>query len=396
MFPQGYFYILSCKHGFALDVQDGSTKEDSNIIVWPQKFEDSDNQLWSYVNGRLINKKSNHAVDIRSSAFKKDKVIVQNKQKDKNQSQYWSFDQGFICSQEYPSMVFDIKGDSEKGGAQVLLYKRKESDNLNQKWYIEPYHDIEASLNLAVKDVQLNKKEGFGLPQPGYAAQPGAPPELKSVPVNNSIAGVGYGQPSSSASLTTPTPTTSGPTAESHNNYGGPTPPPKDYGTSQFAPPTHSVSSSSLYSNPPPPSDAYPPPPPPSDAYPPPQSTPYPPPQPNAYPPPQSNAYPPPQSNPYPPPNNNSYPPSSNNNSYPPPPSDYPPYSQQQQQQSIPVGSPGGYPPQSSQDATPGVGGFFLPPPNSPPPSQMPGMPSSQMNYPPPANNHGYYPPPPQ
>ncbi|CAO3617691.1 unnamed protein product [Cunninghamella echinulata] len=399
MFPQGYFYILSCKHGFALDVQDGSTKEDSNIIVWPQKFEDSDNQLWSYVNGRLINKKSSHAVDIRSSAFKKDKVIIQNKQKDKNQSQYWNFDQGFICSQEYPSMVFDIKGDSEKGGAQVLLYKRKESDNLNQKWYIEPYHDIEASLNLAVKDVQLNKKEGFGLPQPGYAAQPGAPPELKSVPVNNSIAGVGYGQPSSSASLTAPTPTTSGPTAEpSYNNYGGPTPPPKDYGTSssQFSPPTQSASSSSLYSNPPPPpppSDAYPPPPPPSDAYPPPQSNPYPPPQSNPYP-------PPPQSNPYPPSNNNNpYPPPPNNNPYPPPPSDYPPYSQQQQQQQqqpIPVGSPGGYPPQSSQDATPGVGGFFLPSANSPPTSHMPGMPPSQMNYPPPANNHGYYPPPPQ
>lgn len=67
MFPEGYFYILSRKHGFALDVYDGQTKvmsifehffffcqelnifvllqqEGANLIVWPQKFQDSDNQ----------------------------------------------------------------------------------------------------------------------------------------------------------------------------------------------------------------------------------------------------------------------------------------------------------------------------------------------------------------
>ncbi|KAI8340559.1 ricin B lectin domain-containing protein [Chlamydoabsidia padenii] len=190
MFPKGYFYILSRKNGFALDVYDGQIKEDANIIVWPQKFEDSDNQLWSYDNGRLINKKSGHALDIRSSAFKKDKAIVQNKRKDNNQSQFWLFDQGFLCSQEYPSMVFDIKGDSEKGGAQVLLYKRKETDNLNQQWYLEPYHDIESSLNMATKTISLHKKEGFGLPRLGYGAEVGIPPELTKLPDDIKVAGV--------------------------------------------------------------------------------------------------------------------------------------------------------------------------------------------------------------
>lgn len=33
MFPEGYFYILSRKHGFALDVYDGQTKVISSFAV---------------------------------------------------------------------------------------------------------------------------------------------------------------------------------------------------------------------------------------------------------------------------------------------------------------------------------------------------------------------------
>ncbi|ORZ12777.1 ricin B lectin domain-containing protein [Absidia repens] len=205
MFPKGLFYILSRKHGFALDVYDGQTKEDANIIVWPQKFEDSDNQLWTFDEGRLVNKKSGHVLDVRSSVFKKDKAIVQCKRKDKDQSQFWQFDQGFICSQEYPSMVFDIKKDNDKGGAHVILYKRKNSDNLNQQWYLEPYHNIESSLNMAVKSVSLHKKEGFGQPQHGYGAQIGVPPELKVLPNDIKVVGVGNNV-ASSPTLSKPLP----------------------------------------------------------------------------------------------------------------------------------------------------------------------------------------------
>ncbi|KAI8384677.1 ricin B lectin domain-containing protein [Radiomyces spectabilis] len=202
MFPQGYFYILSRKHGFALDVYDGQTKEDANIIVWPQKFQDSDNQLWKYENGQLINKKSGHALDIRSSAFKKDKVIVQNKRKPNHHPQEWIFDNGFICSQAYPTMVFDIKGDSEKGGAQVLLYKRKESDNMNQLWYFEPYQHFEGALNLATTSISLHKKADFGQPRLGYGAEVGVPPQLKKLPDNCKVAGVG-GEPTPTPSANT-------------------------------------------------------------------------------------------------------------------------------------------------------------------------------------------------
>ncbi|KAI9243756.1 ricin B lectin domain-containing protein [Sporodiniella umbellata] len=191
MFPQGEFYILSRKHGFALDVYDGQTKDDANIIVWPQKFQDSDNQLWSFVNGRLINKKSGHALDISSSAFRRDKTIVQKKVKTSKQSQEWVYDQGYICSKEYPTLVLDIKGDSEKGGAQILLYKKKDEDNLNQQWHFESYQQFEHTLNMATTTQPLHKKEGFGQPRLGYGAEVGIPEELKKLPDDIKVAGVG-------------------------------------------------------------------------------------------------------------------------------------------------------------------------------------------------------------
>ncbi|KAG1355714.1 hypothetical protein G6F62_002262 [Rhizopus arrhizus] len=143
------------------------------------------------------------ALDISSSAFRKDKTIVQKKVKPNKQSQEWVYDQGYICSKEYPTLVLDIRGDSEKGGAQILLYKRKDSDNLNQLWHFEPYGQFEHTLNMATTSLPLHKKEGFGQPRPGYGAEVGVPEELKKLPEDIKVAGVGNN--------VTPTPTTNAP-----------------------------------------------------------------------------------------------------------------------------------------------------------------------------------------
>jgi hypothetical protein len=37
MFPEGYFYILSRKHGFALDVYDGQTKVRDCVHLFEKK-----------------------------------------------------------------------------------------------------------------------------------------------------------------------------------------------------------------------------------------------------------------------------------------------------------------------------------------------------------------------
>ncbi|CEP19562.1 hypothetical protein [Parasitella parasitica] len=382
MFPQGYFYILSRKHGFAIDVFDGQTKvmyhflrrkqelsidtpfphctqDDANIIVWPQKFQDSDNQLWSYDKGKLINKKSGHAMDIRSSAFKSDKAIVQKKIKPNKQSQEWVYENGFICSKEYPSLVLDIRGDSAKGGAQVLLYKRKETDNLNQLWQFESYHQFENALNLATTNVPLHKKEGFGQPRPGYAAEPGVPPELKTVPENNKIAGVGNNV-SPSGSTNAAGNSRIDPVLANYGSFYG--------GTATAPPPAQPGQTSSASSYPPPPA------PPRKDNYPPPSAQPGQAPSPSSFPEPipanATSSFSPP---PPPPAASSGYPP------VPQPPSGYahppqlPPSFPSQQ-----VPSGGGYPAPANYNNYPQPSGY-----PSAPLNQMPSYPASNSGYPP-------------
>ncbi|KAI8637386.1 ricin B lectin domain-containing protein, partial [Parasitella parasitica] len=353
-FPEGYFYILSRKHGFALDVFDGQTKDDANIIVWPQKFQDSDNQLWSYDKGKLVNKKSGHAMDISSRAFKSDKSIVQKKIKPNKQSQEWVYENGFICSKEYPSLVLDIRGDSAKGGAQVLLYKRKETDNLNQLWQFEPYHQFENALNMATTSVPLHKKEGFGQPRPGYAAEPGVPPELKKVPENNKIAGVGSNIPASS---------TTNAAGNSRidpllANYGS------FYGGTPIAPPPAQPGQA-------PSSNNYPPPPPRKDVYPPPSA--------------QQGQAPSPSSFPEPIPANatSSFSPPANSSGYPLA-SAYPPIPQPSSNYAHPPQSPPSFP---SQQVSP-----YSPSSNYSNYQQLPGSPSAPVNQMPsyPASNPDY------
>ncbi|KAI7900590.1 ricin B lectin domain-containing protein [Cokeromyces recurvatus] len=392
MFPEGLFYILSRKHGFALDVYDGQTKDDANIIVWPQKFQDSDNQLWSYEKGRLINKKSGLALDISSSAFKKDKTIVQKKIKANKQSQEWIYDQGFICSKEFPSLVLDIRGDSAKGGAQVLLYRRKATDNLNQLWQFEPYHQFENALNMAATSMPLHKKEGFGQPRPGYGAEPGVPPELTQVPENNKIAGVGNNPTSTSVNSGN---SRVDPVLSQYGSfYGGtPTAPPKPQ-PGQQAPSLPPKNVADLY---PPPSHQPTSPINTTSTYPPSQNNNndhhhlgYPPPSGNntAYPPPSSSNYQQHQGPPPPPP----LPPlsSSVSNSYPPP-SGYPPSSVA----GYPPSPVAGYPPPSPSNYMNTTTAY---PPNT---SNMPGYPSAAASFPEPHqneyyqqdNSHGFPPP---
>ncbi|KAL1927580.1 hypothetical protein VTP01DRAFT_3817 [Rhizomucor pusillus] len=386
MFPSGYFYIISRKHGFALDVYDGQTKTGANIIVWPQKFQDSDNQLWTYDNGRIVNKKSGHVLDVSSSAFKKDKTIVQNKKKDNHPAQEWGFENGFIYNKVYPTMVLDIKGDSDSGGAQVLLYNRKDSDNLNQLWYLEPYDQFAASLNLAADTGPLHKQPNFGQPRLGYGAEVGVPPELTKLPDNIKVVGVGDNvAPTPSTPVNPPAHDNSElPEALAAAGYQGSathSAPGAQPGYPPQMPPQHQQHHAA---------GAYPPPPAPSSNYP------HSPPTGHYPPPPSSEGYgshPQHQAaSPYSPPPGSAYPASPQGHIAMPqpgaPPSYPPPHHPQQ-----PYG--GGYPSPQPNPAFPQPG---FPSPQQgagayPPPSQMP-MPGAhqQSQYPPPPSNYPPYP----
>ncbi|RUP49302.1 ricin B lectin domain-containing protein, partial [Jimgerdemannia flammicorona] len=135
-FPHGYFYIKSKKNGMVLDVEEASVRPNARVIVWPQKFRDNSNQLWSYDEGFLVNKNSGLGM------LQSDRQIVQSKRKftAEAQNQLWHYcEEGFFYPLEHSNLVLDIRGDSDKPGATILLYQRKDADNKNQLWTIEPY-----------------------------------------------------------------------------------------------------------------------------------------------------------------------------------------------------------------------------------------------------------------
>ncbi|RUP43919.1 ricin B lectin domain-containing protein [Jimgerdemannia flammicorona] len=151
-FPQGFFYIKSRKNGMVLDVEGDSKNPNARVIVWPQKFRANDNQLWSYDDGYLTNK--NSGLDTRISdriciptdqmtaKFLFDTQIIQSDRKLPQEVQYqrWYFcEEGFFYPLQNSHLVLDIKGDSDEKGTPVLLYQRKDTENYNQLWTIEPY-----------------------------------------------------------------------------------------------------------------------------------------------------------------------------------------------------------------------------------------------------------------
>ncbi|KAI9492018.1 ricin B lectin domain-containing protein [Zychaea mexicana] len=141
MFPtHTYFYIKSSLGENVVDVYNGETAADTELIIWPQKYNDNENQLWRYEDGYLINKKSEMVVDVRGGETQSDTPLIQYERKMTMASnQRWGYDGGFIHLLADPRMVLDIRGGGSRKGTKVILYKRKEDDNDNQRWIIEPF-----------------------------------------------------------------------------------------------------------------------------------------------------------------------------------------------------------------------------------------------------------------
>ncbi|KAI9365643.1 ricin B lectin domain-containing protein [Pilaira anomala] len=140
-FPQNqYFYIKSRNSDSVMDVYMGETTVDSNVIIWPQKdTDDNDNQLWRSEDGFLINKKSNLVMDIRGGDLQSDKPIVQYDRKlTMAHNQRFGYRDGYIYCLADPRLVLDIKGGGSKEGTKIILYKRKDTENENQQWDLIP------------------------------------------------------------------------------------------------------------------------------------------------------------------------------------------------------------------------------------------------------------------
>ncbi|CAO3676681.1 unnamed protein product [Umbelopsis vinacea] len=136
-FPPGWFYIQSrCDHKMVLDVEWDSLKTSARIVAWPRKEKLNNNQLWSYDQGFLINKNSGLVLDIIGGALQNDRQLIQQKRKmiEGSNDQRWFYrEDGYLYPRNDPNL-----GNSDKPGAQILLYNRKYEDNLNQLWDLIP------------------------------------------------------------------------------------------------------------------------------------------------------------------------------------------------------------------------------------------------------------------
>jgi len=141
-FPPGWFYIQSrCDHKMVLDVEWDSLKTSARIVAWPRKEKLNDNQLWSYDRGFLINKNSGLVLDVTGGALQNDRQIIQQKRKvieGANDQRWFYREDGYLYPRNDPNLVLDIRGNSFKPGAQILLYNRKYEDNINQLWDLIP------------------------------------------------------------------------------------------------------------------------------------------------------------------------------------------------------------------------------------------------------------------
>ncbi|CAO3590483.1 unnamed protein product [Absidia cylindrospora] len=141
VFPSGWFYIESkCKHKMVLDVSWDSLKQAAKVVVFPKKHGNgSDNQLWMYDHGYIINKNSGLVLDVQGGFLESDKQIIQYKRKmtEDAHNQRWHYsEKGLIYPQVEPNLVLDIRGNWTKPGTVVLLYERNEDEN--QLWTLVP------------------------------------------------------------------------------------------------------------------------------------------------------------------------------------------------------------------------------------------------------------------
>ncbi|KAH8549390.1 ricin B lectin domain-containing protein [Umbelopsis sp. PMI_123] len=151
-FPEGLFYIKSALNGNVLDVKGGSRKPDARTILWPQKFgDDRDNQLWFAVDNFIINVCSRLSLDIRGSLVPDDLEqlaetrIIQYTRKsrvDAHNQRFGLSPEGYIYCLAHPNLVFEVRGESDRDGATLIISPRKRTDNggavKHQRWICEP------------------------------------------------------------------------------------------------------------------------------------------------------------------------------------------------------------------------------------------------------------------
>lgn len=148
-FPSSYFYVKSQYTGRVL--QPVSAEPGSSVGVFEQKHPGTDGvdlQLWTWVEGFLINKETGLVMDvpngIKTMALLDTHVKMSHRASaaDAAPLQLWDYVRGgWLANRDSKEekMVIDIRHESKKDGAHVHLFhlKQDEGDNSNQKWMFD-------------------------------------------------------------------------------------------------------------------------------------------------------------------------------------------------------------------------------------------------------------------
>ncbi|CAG8606077.1 10138_t:CDS:2 [Paraglomus brasilianum] len=144
-FPSGWFYIKSQLNNRVLEPASMSVNNDATIVIKEQRFGlDADSQLWSFDNGFLVNKASGKVLEIKGGHIRRLHwtYICQwdRRSSPAPPTQLWYTCNSFINTKTADSYVIEIMDDS------VVVWKQKDSDNLNQQWTFEPMVAVKESI----------------------------------------------------------------------------------------------------------------------------------------------------------------------------------------------------------------------------------------------------------
>ncbi|CAH1251781.1 CRYBG3 [Branchiostoma lanceolatum] len=142
MHIKGYVLIRSRHTGMLLDVSEAKKDAGTPLIVWSQKSEGVENQLWRYNSetGELESRLNGFRVDVKGGSASNSAAIISNPANGAPNQKWYFQPDGTIQSGLGSGWVLDVQGADTAPGTRVILYQRKEGANMiNQQWDVVPY-----------------------------------------------------------------------------------------------------------------------------------------------------------------------------------------------------------------------------------------------------------------
>ncbi|WP_406234064.1 RICIN domain-containing protein [Nocardia sp. NBC_01009] len=140
-FPEGFFYIRSVYSGLVVDIEDGSTAEGTQAIVWHQKSSSSANQLWKYDDGFLVNKNSGLVLEVvgyeGGGSIAPGTPVAQALRRERPESlnQLWAYNRRMLMPYD-PKVTLSARDGNFAPGTEVVVDTAQMNDP-RQEWMLE-------------------------------------------------------------------------------------------------------------------------------------------------------------------------------------------------------------------------------------------------------------------